>query len=626
MTRRYHFGGRCPSMRRILAICIAIFVAIALPGSVAAAKPQPRVAIVVGPAEGLTDLYRSIGAAAAREARRWTSDVVVVASPSATWPAVKRALRGASIVVYLGHGNGFPSPYRDALYPPTQNGLGLNPVAGAGDATHQYFGEEFIGRDIDLAPGAVVLLHHLCYASGNSEPGLAEGSLEVGRKRVDNYAAGWLRAGAGAVIADTFGEPGPYLRALLTTDRQIGRIWHDAPNFHDHVLTFPSVRTPGAFGAMDPTHGTSGFNRSIVLQPGVRSGDLRTGAGQVATLPMSPNGAGVPGQGSLAALGVAIRTPSLAPAGPIPSGLVAGTRASLSLPIKAPAGVTLPAKLELGVRWDPLVLDQRPPAADVAGPAAPSTSGAKPTPPAAASAPPSAQPRPPGRPIPSLRPGDPSSSPVAEPPTIDLVAPEVPGTIVTPARATLSKGRLKLTVGLPANPGTYRLTTTVHGSDGVAFDAATQALVPVLTVRVSRPLSVAYGVVAELSLSAGASLTVPVRLANDGLLAWALPPVVGEDLIDPSLTRARPPSRLVAHWLRLSPGTTIDAAGASTPARVDPGGQTTVGLALVAPTAAGDYLVVLDIVSPVHGSLAATGVPIGQIRVTVSPAVTPAAP
>ena len=613
-------------MRRILAICVAICVSIALPGSVAAARPQPRVAIVVGPAEGLTDLYRSIGAAAAREARRWTSDVVVVASPSATWPAVKRALRGASIVVYLGHGNGFPSPYRDALYPPTQNGLGLNPVAGGGDGTHQYFGEEFIARDIQLAPGAVVLLHHLCYASGNSEPGLPEGSLDVGRQRVDNYAAGWLRAGAGAVIADTFGEPGPYLRSLLTTDRQIGRIWREAPNFHDHVLTFPSVRTPGAFGAMDPTHGTSGFNRSIVMRQGLRSGDLRDGAGQVATLPISPIGGALPGQGSLAALGVAIKAPSLAPAGPIPSGLVAGTRASLSLPVKAPAGVTLPAKLQLGVRWDPLVLDQRPPAKDVAGPAAPSTSGAKPTAPASAPpATPSARPRPPGRPIASPS-GDPSSSPVAEPPTIDLVAPEVPGTIVTPARATLSKGRLKLTVGLPANPGTYRLTTTIHGSDGVAFDAATQALVPVLTVRVSRPLSVAYGVVSELSVSAGASLIVPVRLANDGLLAWALPPVIGEDVIDPSVARARPPSRLVAHWLRLSPGASTDASDAMTPARVDPGGQATVGLTLTAPAAAGDYLVVLDIVSPVHGSLAATGVPIGQIRVTVGQAVSPAVP
>ena len=51
-------------------------------------------------------------------------------SPNATWPAVKAALQGASLVVYMGHGNGWPSPYRDALYPPTQDGFGLNPTAG----------------------------------------------------------------------------------------------------------------------------------------------------------------------------------------------------------------------------------------------------------------------------------------------------------------------------------------------------------------------------------------------------------------------------------------------------------------------------------------------------------------
>ena len=198
--------------------------------------------------------------------------------------------------------------------------------------------------------------------------------------------------------------------------------------------------------------------------------------------------------------------------------------------------------------------------------------------------------------------------------------------MVTPARATLTRGRLKLTVGLPADPGTYRLTTTIHGADGLAFDAATQALVPVLTVRVSRPLSVAYGVVPDLTIPAGASMTVPVRVANDGILAWALPPVVGEEPIDPSLARSRPPARLVARWLPLGLGTTTDATDATTPVRVDPGSETTVQLALSAPATAGDYLVVLDIASPLNGSLAASGVAVGQIRVTVGPAATPAAP
>jgi hypothetical protein len=197
--------------------------------------------------------------------------------------------------------------------------------------------------------------------------------------------------------------------------------------------------------------------------------------------------------------------------------------------------------------------------------------------------------------------------------------------VVTPAHAALTRGRLTLTVGLPADPGTYRLTTTVHAADGLAFDAATQALVPVLTVRVSRPLSVAYGVVPDLAIAAGASISVPVRVANDGILAWALPPVVSEDPVDPSPARSHQPSRLVARWLPLGLGTTTDAADATIPVRVDPGSETTVQLALSAPTAVGDYLVVLDIASPLNGSLAASGVAVGQIRVTVGPAATPAA-
>jgi hypothetical protein len=347
-------------------------------------------------------------------------------------------------------------------------------------------------------------------------------------------------------------------------------------------------------------------------------------------LPIGPTEWGL---GSLAALGVTLRAPSLAPAGTTPRGLVAGTRASLSLPIKAPAGVDLPTTLELGVRWDPLGLDQRSTPNEHRGRTAtdaadPNASPDAPRPPSdpASPASPSARPRPPGRPIPSAPPDSSTASAFVEPPPIDLVVPETPGAVLTPTRATLSRGRLKLTIDLPDTPGTYRLTTTIHGSDGVALDAATQELVPALTVRISRPLSVAYGVVSDLTLAAGASQVVPVRVANDGLLAWALPLIVNEAVVDPWLVRARPPARLVAHWLSLSVGTTTDASDAIAPVRVEPGGQTTTKLTLTAPAAAGDYLVFLDIASPLQGSLAASGLPLGQIRVTVAPPVSPAAP
>ena len=91
---------------------------------------------------------------------------------------------------------------------------------------------------MDLAPGAIVLLHHLCYASGNSEPGDAEPSVATARKRADNYATGFLKAGASAVIADGHAGAERYLRALFTTHQSIEDMWRTMPNQNGNVVTF----------------------------------------------------------------------------------------------------------------------------------------------------------------------------------------------------------------------------------------------------------------------------------------------------------------------------------------------------------------------------------------------------
>ena len=169
--------------------------------SAAAATGDPKVVIIVGATHGATAGYRADAERAYAEARKYTPNVVKVYSPNATWAKVKAAVVGASIVIYLGHGNGWPSPYTyDAKYT-TKDGFGLNATAGAGDYNNKYYGEPYVST-LDLAPNAVVILNHLCYASGNSEPGNAEPTVSVARQRADNYAAGFLKAGASAVIAD----------------------------------------------------------------------------------------------------------------------------------------------------------------------------------------------------------------------------------------------------------------------------------------------------------------------------------------------------------------------------------------------------------------------------------------
>ena len=61
-----------------------------------------------------------------------------------------------------------------------------------------------------------------------------------------------------------------------------------------------------------------------------------------------------------------------------------------------------------------------------------------------------------------------------------LVVPERVGDVVAPAAVKIGKKALDVPVTLPTAPGRYRLTVTLHDPNGVAYDAATQALLPSL--------------------------------------------------------------------------------------------------------------------------------------------------
>ena len=55
-------------------------------------------------------------------------------------PRSKKALQGADLLIYLGHGNGYPSPYAP-FRASSKNGLGLNSSAGRGNSNLKYYGE-----------------------------------------------------------------------------------------------------------------------------------------------------------------------------------------------------------------------------------------------------------------------------------------------------------------------------------------------------------------------------------------------------------------------------------------------------------------------------------------------------
>lgn len=270
----------------ILAIALAACL-VGLPGPALgavrpaeAASDQPpgaispgKAVVVVGPVGGLTSQYLERGRAVAAAAERNGMEVVRIFHPKATWRRVVAAAQGANLLVYLGHGNGWPSPHKP-FQEDTKNGLGLNPTYGETD-THKvrYWGADHVRAEIRLAPNAIVILNKSCYAAGNGENHHPVPTRAVARERVDNYAAGFLAAGARTVFAFTWQPPGEVIDALFSRTATMDQIfmlrfgggephpWSGWVGWRPD-LYFDSVRTPGARLRLDP-HREYGYLRSI---------------------------------------------------------------------------------------------------------------------------------------------------------------------------------------------------------------------------------------------------------------------------------------------------------------------------------------------------------------------------
>jgi len=248
---------------------VALLAALLAVGSLAAA-PAPvsaagiKVAIVVGPAGSLTSSYIRDARSYAGLARSYGATVVEVYSPNATWSRVRSAIQGANLLIYLGHGNGFPNPYNTTLTPLKVDGFGLNPSADSGNTRTAYYGESYVRTALKLAPDAVVILNHLCYSAGSSEPGRPDPTLSVARQRVDNFAAGFLGAGAQTVFAETLYDASYVISSLFATDRTMLEIFWSAPNRTEtYKASFASVRTPGMTAVMDPRQPGSYYRSAV---------------------------------------------------------------------------------------------------------------------------------------------------------------------------------------------------------------------------------------------------------------------------------------------------------------------------------------------------------------------------
>jgi flagellar hook assembly protein FlgD len=277
-ARRSHRALR-KDIIRTLAVVLAV-IALVLTSSalnwvtrVAAAEDGPKKAVIVaGPVHSLTDKYKGYAKDIADAAEARGMETIRVFHPYAPASRVKNVAQGADLFVYVGHGNGWPSPY-GPFQEETKNGLGLDAADPdeRSPSVVKYKGADWLREHIELAPNAVVILSHLSYASGNASSGMPIPTRSVAIERVDNFANGFLSIGArvvwalgwqpGADIVDALHQEDATMDAIFMTryreavNPRSGWIGHD-PGYYQ------SQRIPGATVHIDP-HPSEGYLRGI---------------------------------------------------------------------------------------------------------------------------------------------------------------------------------------------------------------------------------------------------------------------------------------------------------------------------------------------------------------------------
>ena len=123
----------------------------------------------------------------------------------------------------------------------------------------------------------MIILNRLCYASGNSEWGAANPTKSTAIKRVDNFGAGFLRAGARAVFAEAISSVAYQIKALFRSGRTMDSIFMSHPSASSaRDFKFTSARTSGYRAHMDPPRAGK-YWRSVIGNLSMTAGTFRAG-------------------------------------------------------------------------------------------------------------------------------------------------------------------------------------------------------------------------------------------------------------------------------------------------------------------------------------------------------------
>ena len=199
---------------RLATAFVALFLATSLVAPLhadAAEAAAQKVVVIVGPTAISESTYVGMADNVAATASAAGASVVKLYCSDATAARVASETAGANIIVYFGHGNGFPNPYTTPpytydeaqVYPAGTNGWGLaRGGASCRDDNLQYYGEDWITANVKPAPGFTMIYSNACYTPGAGEDEAGRPTDErMAWTRVGYYSRGVLGMGAGAYFA-----------------------------------------------------------------------------------------------------------------------------------------------------------------------------------------------------------------------------------------------------------------------------------------------------------------------------------------------------------------------------------------------------------------------------------------
>jgi hypothetical protein len=259
-----------PAFRLFAAAVLALVVAAPLAAPTPArAASSFKVALIVGPMGSTTTPHnRDQANQVAAQVTALGATVTKAYSPNATYAKVRAAVAGANIIVYWGHGNGFPNPYNSRLQPDRNNGWGLNTTTTHGDAdswsahTLVYCGEKALeghltssdgadqrkycaGGAIAPAAGFVMIYVGSCYTAGGNENGRPAATNSDAKLHAAYFsrpmigalgASGYFAGRSWGIVADLLANP----------DKSYGDIYNENMPYGVTAYAMPHALVSGA--------------------------------------------------------------------------------------------------------------------------------------------------------------------------------------------------------------------------------------------------------------------------------------------------------------------------------------------------------------------------------------------